>query len=195
MSFAEKLQAKKQRDEATQKLFRAVYLNKIDNVKELLKMGADPNVMGKRPDTHLEVYPIYTAATQKFNEVLRLLIEHNADVDVVTPGCGTALHGAINLRNQEGVEELLKGGADPNKVNHSYSPLVNAAQYADSDPGILDALLLADAEVDLQTPVGTALDRALGMGQFKTARKLINAGADLDLISDNHQHLVKRIPE
>lgn len=194
MSFAEKLHAKKMRDESTQKLFRAVYLNKIDTVKELLEMGADPNVMDKRQDTGLEVYPIYIAASEKFNEVLRVLIEHNADVDVVTPGYGTALYGAITRRNQEGVEELLKGGADPNKVIQSYSPLVYAAQYADSNPGILDALLLADAEVDLQTPIGTALDRALGMGQFKTARKLINVGADLDLIRDNHQYLVEHIP-
>jgi ankyrin repeat protein len=194
MSFAEKLQAKKQRDESTQKLFRAVWLNKIDNVMELLEMGADPNAMGRRQDTNGEVYPIYTAATKKFNEVLRLLIEHKANVDIVTPGCGTALHGAIMLNNQEGVEALLEGGADPNKVNHSHSPLGYAAQFADRDPGILDALLLADAEVDMQTPCGTALQCALAQGQFKTARKLINAGADPDLVGDHLQHRLKSIP-
>jgi ankyrin repeat protein len=195
LSFAEKLQAKKQREESTQKLFRAVSLNKIDNVKELLEMGADPNVLGKRQDTSAELFPIHIAATNKFNEVLRLLIQHKAKVDVVSPGYGTALHGAISFRNQEGVEALLEGGADPNKVDPSgYSPLQNAAQYSDNDPGILDALLLADAEINLKTSIGTALDCALGIGQFKTARVLLNAGADPDLVKDNYQHIFKNVP-
>jgi ankyrin repeat protein len=196
LSFAEKLRAKKQREESTQKLFRAVSLNKIDNVKELLEMGADPNILGKMQYTGVEVFPIYVAATKKFNEVLRLLIQHKAKVDAVSHGFGTALNGAISLMNQEGVEALLEGGADPNKVDHSeYSPLQNAAQFSDNYPGILEALLLADAEIDLKTPIGTALDRALGMGQVKTARILLNAGADPDLVRDNYQSMFKNVPD
>jgi len=195
LSFAEKLQAKKQREESAQKLFRAVSLNKIDNVKELLGIGADPNVLGTRQDTLAEMFPIYVAATQKFNEVLRLLIQHKANVDAVSPGYGTALHGAISFRNQEEVEALLNGGADPNKVDLSgYSPLQNAAQFSDERPGIFDALILADAEIDLKTPLGTALECALGAGQFKTARVLLNAGADPDLVKDNYQHIFKSVP-
>lgn len=148
-------------------------------MKELLQQGADPNILGRRLDTHIEVYPIYISVTNKFNDILRLLIEHNAKVDVVSPGFGTALHGAITFSNQEAVEILLEGGAE----------------YSDSDSGILDALLLMDADVNLKTSLGTALDSALRQGQFKTARVLLNAGADPDLIEDHLHYRLKDVPD
>lgn len=116
LSFAERLAAKIQQEERNQKLFRAVSLNKIDNLKELLELGANPNFLGRRLDAHTDSYPIYVAADKNFNDVLRLLIKYKAKVDVVVPGYGTALYGAIASNNQEGVEVLLEGGADPNKL-------------------------------------------------------------------------------
>jgi ankyrin repeat protein len=195
LTYAEKLRAKKEREEATQKLFRAVSLNKIANVKELLEKGADPNVPGKSEFNGSEMFPVYVAATNKFNEVLRLLIEHKANVDAVSPDGGTALNGAITRMNQEAVEELLKGGADPNKVDQTrFSPLQNAAQFADSDSGIFDAVLLAEPEIDLKTSCGTALDFAMTQGQYKTARRLLNLGADPDLVRDSYQQMFKYVP-
>jgi len=184
-----------ERKAAAQKLFRAVSLNKIASVKELLEKGADPNVLGKSEYGDCEQYPIYVAAINTFPEVLRLLIENKASLDAVSPGCGTALYGAIVRMNEPAVKELLKGGADPNKVDISgYSPLQYAAQTADGDPGIFDALLLAEPEIDLKTRSGTALDVAMCQGQFRTARRLMNLGADPDLVRDNCQHMFKYVP-
>jgi hypothetical protein len=45
MSLAEQFQARRQQEESTQKLFKAVSLNKVAKVKELLRKGADPNVL------------------------------------------------------------------------------------------------------------------------------------------------------
>jgi ankyrin repeat protein len=195
LTYAEKLQAMEEREEATRKLFRAVSLNKIADVKELLEKGADPNILGTSESVLSERFPIYVAATNKFPEVLRLLIQYKANVDAVSPGCGTALHGAISFQNKEAVKELLKRGADPNKVDQTgYTPLQNAAQYADRDSGIFDALLLAEPEIDLKTSLGTALDCALAQGQFKTARRLMDRGADPDLVKDNYQHIFKYVP-
>lgn len=195
LTYAEKLQAMEEREEATRKLFRAVSLNKIAEVKELLEKGADPNTLGTSESVLSEKFPIYVAATNKFPEVLRLLIQYKAKVDAVSPGCGTALHGAITFHNKEAVKELLKSGADPNKVDQTgYTPLQNAAQKADRDSGIFDALLLAEPEIDLKTSLGTALDCALAQGQFKTARRLMDLGADPDLVKDNYQHILKCVP-
>lgn len=41
ISFAEKFQARREREEIAQKLFRAVSLNKVAEVKELVGKGAD----------------------------------------------------------------------------------------------------------------------------------------------------------
>jgi ankyrin repeat protein len=195
LTYAEKLQAKKEREEATQKLFRAVSLNKIADVKELLEKGADPNIPGKRDYGDSEIFPVYVAATNKFTEVLRLLIEHKANVDAVSPGYGTALHGAIIRMNQEAVEELLKGGADPNKIGATgFSPLQSAIQLGDGDLGIFEALVLAEPEIDLKTSCGTALDLALCQHQFKAARRLLNLGADPDLVRDSCHQLFKYVP-
>jgi ankyrin repeat protein len=196
LSFAERLAAKRKQEERNQKLFRAVSLNKIDSVRELLELGADPNVLGKRQDTNIEVYPIYMAATNKFNEVLSLLVKHKAKVDITTLYSGTALYGAIENKNQEGVEILLGGGADSNKINtNGYSPLAYAAQFSDRDSSILDALLLMDADVNLKSPCGTPLDCALRQSQFRTARVLLNASADPNLVEDHLQFKFKNVPE
>jgi ankyrin repeat protein len=194
LTYAERLQEMEERKAATQKLFRAVSLNKIASVKELLEKGADPNVLGER-DGGSKQYPLYVAATNKFHEVLRLLIENKASLDADSPGCGTALYGAVVRMNEPAVKELLKGGADPDKVGISgYSPLQYAAQTADGNPGIFDALLLAEPEIDLKTRSGTALDIAMCQSQFRTARRLMNLGADPDLVRDNCQHMFKYVP-
>lgn len=164
-------------------------------MKELLEKGADPNVLGKGEYGSITKFPIHVAASNKFNDVLRLLIEHKANVDAVSPGCGTALKGAITRMNLEAVEELLKAGADPNKVDQTgYTPLQSAAQFADRNPGIFNALLLAEPEIDLKTSCGTALDCAMLQGQFQTARRLLDLGADPDLVRDGCQHRFKYVP-
>jgi ankyrin repeat protein len=165
LSFAEKLQAKKQKEEATQKLFRAVMLNKVAQVKELLEKGADPNVLGKGEGFFVELFPLYVAAKGKFNEVLHLLIEHKANLDGINTYYGTALHAAINNHNQEGVEALLAAGADPNKVNGmGYSPLQNAVQNGDYGLGIVEALLMAEADVNAKNAPWNRIGSCSGDG-------------------------------
>jgi ankyrin repeat protein len=187
LSFAEKLQAKKQKTEASQKLLRAVSLNKVAQVKELLEKGADPNVLGKIESSYLEMFPLYVAAKGNSNEVLDLLIEHKANLDSMIAVYGTALHGAINSSNEVGVEALLKAGADPNKVNGmGYSPLQMAVQLSDRYLGIVENLLMAEADVNAKTPHGTALDRALETGHRRAALILLDNGANEDLARDSN---------
>jgi uncharacterized protein len=193
ISLAEQFQARRQREESTQKLFEAVSRNEVAEVKELLGKGADPNVPSRSAST-TGWLPIFVAARNGFNEILKLLIQHKANVDGITPGYGTALHGAIDKRNQEGVEALLEAGANPNALNAGkYTPLQNAAQFGDMNPGILETLLIAGADVNAKTPIGTALDRALDMGQMQTARVLLGAGADADLVKGSSQYRLQNL--
>jgi hypothetical protein len=106
LSVADQLRARRQRAESTQNLFRAVKLNNIAKVKELLEKGADPNVLGKN-DLGTGVYPILIAVQGKFNEVLDLLIEHKANVDATTPGFGTAFR-AFDNQSIEHLHELIE---------------------------------------------------------------------------------------
>jgi ankyrin repeat protein len=197
MTLAEQFQARREREESTEKLFRAVSLNKVAKVKELLGKGADPNVLGNS-NGGAKMLPICVAARGKFNEILHLLIQNKAKVDGISPGFGTALHAAIMMRNQEEVEALLSAGAnpngDPNSLNITqYTPLQYAAQYSDVDSGILEALLIAGADVNAKSRIGTALDSALYQSQYRTVRVLLNAGADADLINDSNQYEMNKL--
>lgn len=62
----------------------------------------------------------------------------------------------------------MEAEGDPNSISRSrYTPLQNVAQYSDRDSSIIEILLIAWADINAQTALGAALDRALGIGQMK----------------------------
>lgn len=98
-------------------LYAAVGAGNFSRVKLLLESGADPNVV-----IPTGWAPIHQAIYENI-EILRLLLEHGANPNLaVAPISGysnkwTPLFFAVSLRKAESVAELLKYGADWNRID------------------------------------------------------------------------------
>ncbi len=129
-------------------------------------------------------------------ELVRFLIEHGADPNVIAPkefytgvpkGC-TPLGVAVQYGRTEMVAELIRAGADVNQrsgakygfgLSSSTSPIVKAA--ACNQPQIIRLLVAAGANpsvCDAGDYYGTPLLNAIAFGHEGAVKELIAAGAD-----------------
>lgn len=97
-------------------LSRAVKCNQRDITKILLEKGADPNLFVKSyPHTSQKQYtPIYYAALSGSAEVVQLLIEYDADINInygSPERPSTPLHHAAKAGNYAAVVVLVNSGA------------------------------------------------------------------------------------
>jgi ankyrin repeat protein len=103
-------------------LFTAVKNNNIEEVKKVLDKGIDVNTRNKNNNydtyTTIQEYTILILATYYgYIEIIRLLIERNADIDAKdSDGC-TALLVASRYGDIEIIKLFLEAGADINAKN------------------------------------------------------------------------------
>ena len=83
-----------------QALYQAVLHNSVPLVREPLAQGADPYVSADI---------LYIAISNRFSEILRLLLDNGADANL-----GEPLFAAVDKNNLPIAEELIKKGADVN---------------------------------------------------------------------------------
>ena len=138
---------------------------KVAAVRELLRAGCNPGTRG-RPRWKPLIDAI-RAGTQRHNKVVKILLDHGADVNVKHPATGkTALHFAIENPFFPGytniIRILLEHGADANALDKNKdSPLLQILYggYKALEKHKRDALacLLQDhIDVDVNvTPLGT----------------------------------------
>ncbi len=88
-------------------LREAVMNHRIECVEILLKSNAEVNILGPQRYTVLN-----TAACFGFEDIMKLLLEHNADPDLPNVDGNTPLICAIINHNMSCIELLLRGGAD-----------------------------------------------------------------------------------
>ncbi|MGN6278447.1 MAG: ankyrin repeat domain-containing protein [Sphingomonas sp.] len=118
----------------------------------LLQQGANPNLRNKQGDTATMI-----AVTGNEEPCLQILIDDKANVNVANDRGETPLIRAVQLRNIQMVQELLKGGADPDQTDHLAG--LSAREYAKRDTrSPVIAKLLADApKVSKTVSVGPSL--------------------------------------
>jgi len=168
-------------------------------VRELLALGADPNLGAKSGFT-----PLMYAAQQGDTNISKILLDAKGNPNQAQPQFGmTPLIIASAMVHMDAVDLLLANGADPNVANwRGYSPLLLVVR--DSDHGIdfkgrenivrvVNALLKAGAnpnfrlkqegkpsqtitEVDLNG--ASALGLAAEVNNTEAIRALLDAGAD-----------------
>ncbi|XP_046848205.1 putative ankyrin repeat protein RF_0381, partial [Xenia sp. Carnegie-2017] len=114
-------------ENGTTPLFYSIQKNQLSIVKELIKAGADVNMVASLEEG-INVTPVHVAV--KFNrcECLKILLNHGADANVPNQFGQTPLHSAVRRKLRDLVNMLLKNGANVNITDHDMvTPLHLAA--------------------------------------------------------------------
>ncbi len=142
-----------------------------EHVKWLLANGANVNAKTVDGQTPLHF------AQQK--EIVRLLLDHHADVSIA----GTRLLSAVERDDFAVVQSLLEAGANPNVRDRSQSLLHLAIQHSRVD--IRELLLAHGANINMQSNMGwgTPLIEAVVAGNTLAVMTLLAHGADPNLVN------------
>ena len=140
----------------------------INKVKSAINDGVDLNKQ------YEQGYPLSYYSIDKYTDILKLLIDSGADVNI-----GLPLKRAIQSDSLQAFNLLLQNGANPNaKDRRGTSMLATAVgSYGKHEKDFVTALLNAGADVnsednEKQTPIFYCHDP-------KVAKILIDAGADI----------------
>lgn len=106
-----------------EEIMRAVLVGDINQVKLLLKEGANSNYQSQYGET-----PLLSAVMLRNEEMVKLLLEHGADVNAQTLIGDTVLHQAAYLGFVPFLELLLKAGADVHIVDEEGKTALDKAQ-------------------------------------------------------------------
>lgn len=172
-----------------EKFIKAVMLGDEEKVIELLDLGADINATNVNGDN-----AIFIAADRRKLNVFNILMEYESpsgeriNLDNQNYLGETALMFLIKGEGYERyIKELLKGGANPNIVNHNkLSPLIRAS--GDSKLEIVESLLATpgiDVNYVIPDTLTTAFLMATAHGDFDITEALFKAGADVNAL-DKH---------
>ncbi len=89
----------------------ACYFGHYDVARYLVLKGADVNLPSKNG---FNVYPIHSAAAGNYTDIVKLLIEAGAEVNVKQQAGSTPLHAAAQYGNLDMLIVLLERGAEVN---------------------------------------------------------------------------------
>lgn len=140
-------------------------------VKQCLEKGADVEAVHENGCT-----PLQMAASCGYEEIVRLLINWDADMNHFSFGQPTALGRAAAIGHGELVQLLLENGAQVNRGGQK--PLSKAVEAGCED--IVQVLLACGAGIDLMDVDGsTALGNAVKNGRVALAQLLLDNGANV----------------
>lgn len=180
-------------------LERAAWTGSFVDVKRLLEEGADANASLRRGLST----PLLRASNEGRLDVMKLLIEHGANVNHEAPDGRTPLSEAAMHRSVNPLKLLLKAGAKPTsaafcnacfmnrsplekvqlliEVGGSASDGMSGAGFA-GNLEVLKLLLASDAKINAQDKnANTALHGAISTGKPEIVRFLLSKGADINL--------------
>lgn len=162
------------RADAYTDFFRAVGLDDLRTVRDLLSRGFDPNTPDERGQQ-----PLYLALRAESDKVAQLLLQHPAlDVDRANAMGETALLMAALRGRENFVQALIARGAQVNREGWT------ALHYAVTGPSLAVVSLLIDrgAALDARAPNGTTpLMVAAQHGPEEAVLLLLERGADVRL--------------
>ena len=149
----------------------------------LLARGADPNLQDYRGDTLLHILAAEKGRTDP-GEMVRLLLDRGAGLDIRNRRHLTPLMAAVARKNVTIAKILIAAGADVNVRSQRGTPLI--ASLISCDPDKLAILkLIVDAGADVAAtsehgspPLAKAFYNHLHLDCLEPARILLNAGAD-----------------
>jgi ankyrin repeat protein len=102
-------------------LVYAIRKPSVAQVKILLECGAKPDIPVR------DIYPLCFAVLSNKPELVRLLLEHGAEIEQTNERSLSALHMAAQIKNADILDVLLEAGADPNFSYYGSTALHAAA--------------------------------------------------------------------
>jgi ankyrin repeat protein len=191
----------------------AIQGGKIPVIQVLLKAGADPNLPDETDDALAANSPLMEASSTFFatnrGDMVRLLIQHGANLNQQDAGGRTALMQALGYSDINVIETLVKSGADLDIQDNEGNTVLMMAELNKSiklidllkqagasqqglkevellhaiDRGDIDRIkVLLPENLNLNIRLGqtTMLCRAAYEGYPEVAKLLIEAGADVN---------------
>ena len=118
----------------------------LNLVQDLITMGADINWYDEKDYNYT---PLHAASAWNRPEVVKMLIDAGAELNVQTKGGLTPLHRTIRMSNSEVAKILIDAGADLNiQEAHGWTPLHWAIEYKENE--IKQMLIDAGAIIDIK---------------------------------------------
>jgi len=154
----------------------------------LLDRGADPNAIASSEGETSGATALLSATRFGTLTVMRILLEHHADVNQKRPGGQTPLAEAARIADAESIKLLLEYHALPNLPAGPFDapPFYQcvASQAADRVIPCLQILLAGKADVNAYTRGHTALTDATMFGKLDLVCFLLEHGANPNLWED-----------
>ena len=163
-------------------IINSIDLHKIHSIVDiLLKAGSDPNLQLEDGGT-----PLYVASQLGYTDIVRLLIQANANpnLQLLSDGSST-LHIASQRGHADVVRVLLQANANPNcQAKGGNTALLIACFNGDS--AIVDMLLRAHADPNIPSDGNvTPLHKATQNGYCDVVNMLLKANANPNVQADN----------
>nr|XP_022903921.1 ankyrin repeat and sterile alpha motif domain-containing protein 1B-like isoform X1 [Onthophagus taurus] len=173
-------------------LHLAAWSGNADIARMLLK---GPSLCNVNSTTKDDETALHCAAQYGHTDVVKLLLEYGCDPSICNKRGETALDLAAQYGRLESVELLVR--THPSSIQQmerphgrmfSHTPLHLASR--NGHKSVVEVLLRAGIDVNVQTPAGTALHEAALCGKPEVVRTLLENGADPN-IRDSNRHTVK----
>ena len=118
---------------STRFFIKAVHMEHIELVKVMLQSNADPNaIVNESSFSPIQTFPLYVASMSNNVEMINLLIEYKANIDM-TLNTRNSLIGAILNDNNQSVRALVDACVNVESVT-MYNPLLCAADCKTTIP-------------------------------------------------------------
>jgi ankyrin repeat protein len=128
-------------------LHLASYFGHEEMARLLLKCGAQPDAVSRNS---MSLRPLHSAAAGRALGIVRMLLEHGADVNAQQHGGWTALHAAATHGDLPLAELLLQHGADPGLASNDGKTPLDLATERDH-PEVAEALRRSSQRTETRT--------------------------------------------
>lgn len=157
----------------TVNLYRAVHIGDIAQIKRHLYWGTDVNQPGPDGD-----YPLHVAVSQGRIAIAKELLRHGADVNAKDALGRTPLHRALASGKVPSASLLL----DQEPEDDLQGLLFELVRAGTADPDTLAFLVRQGVDINAYGEDGSLpIHSAVASGDVKLAKRLITAGADVNL--------------
>ncbi|KAJ6211831.1 ankyrin repeat-containing domain protein [Bipolaris maydis] len=154
-----------------------------ERVMELLLHGVliEPSIPSRHSDCPSNI--MHLAAMRGHDTILKLLLDHGADVDLLNSDGRTALHFAVAYGSVPATMVLLEAQTNVNiQDNWGWTPLHEAAAYKNGNLEIFQQLINYGSAIYLRSHLGrTILHDAVLAGNIHLFRMLVKTQADVNV--------------